>query len=95
MNVTTHATRILLREVNQKNFFLHKIVSFRPSAKHTDAAQAFHRRGTVTKYLVTVDGACAGRDCGRSQRLSDFCDFAAKNSNFNAIKAHFARFEAI
>ena len=57
MNVTTNATRILLRGMNQKKFFLHKIVSFRPSAKQTDGTQASHRRGIVTKYLMTVDGA--------------------------------------
>ena len=57
MNVTTNATRILLKGVDQKKFFLPKIVSFRPSAKQTDATQASHRRGIVTKYLVTVDGA--------------------------------------
>ena len=57
MNVTTIATTILLKRVNQKIFSLHKIVSFRPSAKQTDATQASHRRGIVTKYLVTVDGA--------------------------------------
>ena len=57
MNVTTIATSILLKRVNQKIFSLHKIVSFRPSAKQTDATQASHRRGIVTKYLVTVDGA--------------------------------------
>ena len=57
MNVTTNATRILLRGVNQKKFVLHKILSFRPSAKQTDATQASHRRGIITKYLVIVDGA--------------------------------------
>ena len=81
MNVTTIATTILLKRVNQKFFSLHKIVSFRPSAKQTDATQASHRRGIVTKYLVTVDGAweCSPR------LLGNFYNFAAKNSIFNAI----------
>ena len=50
-------------------------MSFRPSAKQTDATQASHRRGMATKYLVIVDGAWE-----RSlQPLGNFCDFAAKN----------------
>ena len=81
MNITTIATTILVKRVNQKIFFLHKIVSFKPSAKQTDATQASHRRGIVTKYLVAVDGAW---ECS-PQLLGNFYNFAVKNSNFNAI----------
>ena len=38
-------------------FFLLKIAWFRPRAKQTDATQACHKGGIVTKYLVIGGGA--------------------------------------
>ena len=37
-------------------FFCTKTASFSPRAEQTDANQACHRRGIITKYLMTVYG---------------------------------------
>ena len=40
----------------KSKFFCPKIAKFSPRAEQTDVTQACHRRGIVTKYLVTMDG---------------------------------------
>ena len=58
MNATRRATKILLREVNQKQIcFAQKTAWFSPRAEQTDSTQACHRPDVVAKYLVNVDGS--------------------------------------
>ena len=67
-------------------FFFPKFAWFIPRAERIDAAQVCRRRGIVSEYLVTVDWERS------PQPLGNFCDFAAKISDFNAISITFHTF---
>ena len=78
MNATRNSTRILRRGLESKvNFFALKIVKFRPASSWTNWCNS----------IVSQTGLAEPSDAG------DFCDFAAKNNNFNVITiTHFKRF---
>ena len=63
------------------NFIWTKTAWFSPRAEQTNATQACHRRNTVTKYLVTVDGGLRAQP----QPLFFFAILQQTDSNFNAI----------
>ena len=78
---------ILLRRCKPKVFFP-KIAWFIHRVERIDAAQVWRRRGIVSEYLVTVDRGLRAEP----PAAGNFCDFAAKNSDFNAILITFHTF---
>ena len=83
VNATRRATRILLREVNQNLlfFFAQKLSNLAPVLKKLMQLKRVTEGSIVTKYVVSLNGGLGAEP----QPLGDFRDFAAKNSNFNAI----------
>ena len=77
MNVIRSAIKILLRGLEPNvKIFRTKIVQFSPRAEQTDVTQVYHR----------------GSWGAEPPPVGDFCDFAAKNSDFNAILILFRTF---
>ena len=90
MNATRCATRISLWRVNQKqSFFLSKNCLIWTPRLNKLMQPACHRRGIVTKYVVTVDGGL-GAVPPASGRFLWYC--SKQISNFNAILITFRTF---
>ena len=87
MNATRRATRIFLRVVNQKNFFVQKLPDLAP-VLHKLMQLKRATDGHSIKYLMTVEGAWERSP----QLLCKFCNFAEKNCDFNTVVITFRAF---